>query len=106
MPPRYARRRDLCEEEIVRALKAAGCSVAKLEGTGLPDLLVGWRGRNFLLECKDEHGKAGQNLKRTADGLRDTQRTWFGAWKGAPICVVTCAAEAYAAIGLVTDAPP
>ena len=45
-------RRDGSESGIVRALTALGCSVQPLSGHGVPDLLVGIRGVNLLLECK------------------------------------------------------
>ena len=47
---RYAARRDANEGEIVRALEKAGCDVVRLD---FCDLLVGRRGRNYLLEVKD-----------------------------------------------------
>lgn len=33
-------------------LEAAGCVVWRLSGAGIPDLLCGWRGVWFLVECK------------------------------------------------------
>ena len=47
---RYAARRDANEGEIVRALEKVGASVLRLHDI---DLLVGFRGRNYLLEVKD-----------------------------------------------------
>jgi hypothetical protein len=39
---------------IVKALRDMGASVAVTSslGGGFPDLVVGWRGQNTLLECK------------------------------------------------------
>jgi hypothetical protein len=51
-PPRYARRRDENEPEIVSALEAAGALVLRLNIDGAPDLLVGFRDRLYLLEIK------------------------------------------------------
>jgi hypothetical protein len=51
-PPRYARRRDENEPEIVSALEAAGALVLRLNIDGGPDLLVGFRGRLYLIEIK------------------------------------------------------
>ncbi len=97
-----ANRRDDCEKAIVSALEACGASVARLAHiTGIPDLLVGFRGQTFLIECKDAHGKSGKGRKRSADGLRDSQRSWFTLWRGSPVNVVTNVDEALAAIGAV-----
>jgi hypothetical protein len=64
---------DLNQTPIVQALRAIGASVLILAqvGKGCPDLLVGYRGQNFLLEVK--HG----NGKLTAD-----QVEFFAAWQG------------------------
>lgn len=50
---------DANQKQIVDALRKAGRSVFFLHtvGCGCPDLLVGFRGRNFLLEVKIEKGK-------------------------------------------------
>lgn len=44
--PNFARMRDKNEAGIVKALEAAGASVTKLNGTGVPDLLVGYQLRD------------------------------------------------------------
>lgn len=98
---RYALRRDDCEARIVVALRAVGASVQSLSETGCPDLLVGYRGINYLLECKDAHGKSGKGNRKTASGLRASQDDWFGRWKGAAPIVVTTPDEALGAIGAV-----
>lgn len=50
---RVNQKRDTNEPEIVAALEAAGCSVDRLPGgEGRPDLLVGYRLNNFLIEVK------------------------------------------------------
>ncbi len=68
---RRAARTDLNQAEIVRALKAAGASVALLHrvGEGVPDLLVGWKGRNLLVEVKGLSGK-----------LTPAQGRWHDEW--------------------------
>jgi hypothetical protein len=98
---RFANRRDDCEAGIVVALRQLGASVHSLNDTGCPDLLVGFRGVNYLLECKDAHGKAGKGSRRTKSGLRSSQEDWFGRWKGAAPIIVTTPAEAATAIGAV-----
>jgi len=53
------RRVDVNQAAIVRALRESGASVAVLSsvGRGLPDLLVGFQGVNFLLEVKNLEGR-------------------------------------------------
>ena len=100
---KYARRRDANEALIIAALQAVGASVQQLDGDGLPDLLVGRAGENYLLEVKQEHGKAGVGMKRTKSGLRDSQEKWLVAWKGGRVVVVTNADEALRAVGARRD---
>ncbi len=52
---KYDARRDANEGEIVKALEKIGCKVHRLHKP--VDLLVGYRGYNFLLEVKIEKGK-------------------------------------------------
>ena len=48
--PKYAKKVDGNQQEIVDALRQIGCAVVVI---GAPvDLLVGYRARNFLLEVK------------------------------------------------------
>jgi Holliday junction resolvase len=95
-------RRDDCEKEIVDALHAAGASVTRLDpgpdGAGVPDLLVGWRGETFLLECKMPLGPKGGvgDAKLSEDQLR-----WWAMWKGGKPVLVRSSEEALRAIGAV-----
>jgi hypothetical protein len=75
---RRAARIDANQQEIVKALQAIGASVAPLStvGSGMPDLLVGFKGKNFLLEVKD--GEKAPSARR----LTDDQLLWLAAWKG------------------------
>lgn len=43
------------QPEIVAALRAVGASVATCQavGKGFPDLVVGYQGRNYMIEVKD-----------------------------------------------------
>ena len=54
----YVRKTDSNQAEIVKAFRKLGCSVHSLHkvGQGLPDLLVGNRGRNHIIEVKAENG--------------------------------------------------
>lgn len=97
----WGRRRDDCEPAIVAALRAVGATVETLNGTGQPDLLVGFRGRTYLLECKEEHGRSGKGHRRTKTGLLASQEDWHARWKGAAPVIVTTPEEALAAIGAV-----
>ena len=55
--PRNAKR-DLNEKPIIQALEAQGFSVARINGAGVPDLVVG-KGATFcrLVEIKQPNGK-------------------------------------------------
>ena len=96
---RYPRRRDDNEAVIVKALRQAGASVQPLDVTGVPDLLVGYNGVTYLVEVKQEHGRAGVGMAKSASGLRETQEAWWAKWCGAQPAIATTAAEALAAIG-------
>lgn len=47
------------QEAIVQSLRAVGATVSVTSdvGHGFVDLVVGFRGRNFLLECKTREGR-------------------------------------------------
>lgn len=108
---KWARQRDANEPQIVTALKDVGATVAKLDGKGLPDLLVGYKGDTFLMEVKGitktgktKRTRAGQSLSSEAPtdarGLLDSQQKWWAAWTGKPPVVVRTPEEALRAIGL------
>ena len=80
---------DKNHAEIVAALRAVGCSVQSLAsiGHGCPDLLVGFQGRDVLMEVKSVGGKL------TAD-----EADWHGAWKGEKPIVVWSVDEALCAV--------
>lgn len=84
---RKAQRRDENEGEIVKALRAVGASVEFLGGKGVPDLLVGYRCNNYLLE-----------VKRLGESLSDDQSGWHASWLG-QVRLVHTPAGALAAIG-------
>lgn len=74
------------------ALRKAGASVQCLHrvGQGCPDLLVGFRGQNYLLEVKTPNGT-----------LNAHQKAWIMIWYG-QVAVVTSAEEALRVIGMVS----
>lgn len=94
-------RRDDNEREIINVLEAAGATVQQLDGTGLPDLLVGFRGVTYLIEIKYKAQLSGKGRKKTASGLRESQEAWFALWQGMAVEIATTPREALAAIGVV-----
>lgn len=98
-----AARTDRNQPDIVRALRAAGCTVHCLHqlGGGVPDLLVGRTvgglvggRRNFLLEVKDSEKPP------SARRLTPDQEKWHREW-GGQVAVVTTVEEAMRAVGLL-----
>lgn len=77
---------DRNHAEIVAAFRLFGCSVQSLAavGAGVPDLLVGFRGNNLLIEVKN--GEQPKNKRK----LRPTQVRWHDAWLG-QVFIVECA---------------
>lgn len=92
---KYAAKVDRNQPEIVAALRAVGASVQPLHtvGGGTPDLLVGYRGADYLLEVKDGEAQASDQK------LRATQVEWHRDWRGRPVSVVMSIPDAMAAIG-------
>lgn len=93
----YSARKDETQAEIVDAIRKAGASVEVLEPArlgGLPDLLVGFRGRNVLIEAKADDGD-----------LSIEQQVWHGCWRGEKPHVVRSAYEALIAIGAQVRLP-
>lgn len=99
---RLAIRRDANEGPIVDALLAAGATVLRLNMKDVPDLLVGFRGRNVLMEIKNPPGPKGGT---SADGqhLSFDQHAWHLAWRGLTPVVVRTPAEALRAIGIAVE---
>ena len=97
---RRAVQRDTSEPGIVRALTALGCSVQPLSGKDVPDLLVGIRGVNVLLECKAAAGARGGTNHRN---LTEGQTRWHSTWRGLKPYVVRTADEALAAVRHALD---
>lgn len=90
---RRAARVDANQAAIVAALREAGASVQPLAaiGRGVPDLLVGFAGRNFLFEVKD--GDKRPSKRR----LTEDETRWLAAWAGQAV-VIESAADAIAAL--------
>ena len=82
-------RKDDNEDDVVKALEAIGCTVYR---SGRPtDLIAGYRGRNYLIECKNKDG---------LNKLTKFQKQWIPSWKG-QVRIVHTPEEA---IELVTNA--
>jgi hypothetical protein len=108
---RRAPHRDKAERGIIDALEAVGASVEQLDGEDIPDLLVGFRGENHLLEVKspaelvtgkDRRKDGTPQVRRQAAGeLSKGQRTWHQTWRGKAPSLVRTPEEALRAIGAI-----
>ena len=78
MTPRWAAKADANQHAIMKALRWKGATVHTLHrvGQGCPDLLVGYRGINLLMEVKSDTGK-----------LTTDEGRWHRRWKG-QVCIV------------------
>lgn len=86
-------RADDNQAEIVAILREVGVTVQILSqvGGGCPDLLVGWRGVNYLLEVKSARGK-----------LSLAEAKFARAWAGQS-AIVRSPEDALKIIGLMED---
>lgn len=96
---RRAAKVDDNQREIVAALRRAGATVRDLSrvGEGCPDLLVGFRGRNWLVEVKRPKA-TGQRAGRTTPA----QDEFLAGWRGHAVVVWTVE-EALQAIGALAS---
>jgi hypothetical protein len=86
---RYAARVDKNQQDVVKALRDAGCYVYVI---GLPvDLLVGYNGQTYLVEIKDGPKKA----------LTRLQQDFFGNWIGGGLHRIESPDEALRMIGVL-----
>lgn len=92
---RRAAKVDGNQGQIVEGLRSVGASVEPLHqvGKGVPDLLVGYRGQNHLLEVKDG-SKRPSEQRLTPDQVK-----WHARWSGR-VVVVRSLGEALEAIGV------
>lgn len=84
---------DANQTETVKALRAAGMSVQILSGIGqgCPDLLVGFRGCNVLIELKDGAKDASKQA------LTAAEESWQAKWAG-QVETVDCPERAVLAV--------
>ena len=75
---RRAAKIDANQVATVKALRDCGMSVCLLSavGKGVPDLLVGWRGVNVLIELKDGAKKPSEQ------SLTKDQQDFHATWNG------------------------
>ena len=75
---RRAAKVDDNQAEIVKAFRAMGATVFPTHrvGQGFPDLVVGYKGKNYLVEVKD-----GKKFK-SQRALTDDEQKFFNGWKG------------------------
>ncbi len=85
------KRVDSNQAEIVADLRKCGASVWSLHevGGGFPDIIVGFRGVNYLIEIKTPEGK-----------LVVRQRRWHEVWPG-QVAVARTSEEALHIIGVL-----
>ena len=71
-------KRDENHKRIVNAARNLGCTVLDLGdvGGGCPDILVGFRGENVLVEIKDGSKFPSQRY------LTEDQKEFFRSWRG------------------------
>jgi hypothetical protein len=86
---RHAAKVDANQKAIVSAFRRIGASVQVLSavGKGVPDVLVGFRGVNVLVEIKDG------SLAPSARALTSDQVRWHAAWAG-QVCVADSVPDA------------
>lgn len=95
---RYAKRTDdnhrWVVDEFRKAMPDASLFDASGTGDGFPDLVVGWRGANYLFEVKDPEKCP------SARSLTDAQKDFHTPWQG-QVNVVHSAAEMCAVIARI-----
>ena len=78
MPNRSKGRVDENHPKIVEQLRAMGCSVQSLAdlGKGCPDILVGYRGKNYVFEIKNP------DMPPSKRNLTEDEARWHSYWRG------------------------
>ena len=92
---RRAAKIDANQPAIVAFLRRAGATVAitSTVGSGFPDAVVGWRGRNYMIEIKDPAKPP------SARKLTDDERRFFETWRG-QVTIVETEADCLRLLGL------
>lgn len=82
---RYANKRDISEPEIVSTLEQCGFSVVRMNKP--VDLIVGFRGRCWLVECKSSDKGYGKSLNAN-------QAQFDVGWRGPKVVILRSAQDA------------
>ena len=79
MPPKYPKKDDN-QPDIERGLRELGISFADTSalGRGFPDLVIGYRRRNFLIEIKD--GAKVPSARRLTPAEEEFRDGWGGQY--------------------------
>lgn len=100
---RYAKRTDDNHSDVVAEIRAtlhdASVFDASGLGRGFPDLIIGWRGRNYLFELKDPEKPASRR------SLTEPQQSFHLEWKG-QVHIAHSAAEICAHIARINTREP
>lgn len=98
---RRAAKADANQPEIVAAFRAMGATVQHLHavGAGCPDLLVGWQGRNLLVEVKD--GAKAPSARK----LTPAEVEFHEAWRG-QVAIVETVEDAAAVLSHIYPTSP
>jgi hypothetical protein len=88
---------DRNHHAIVEVLRKYGASVYSLAhvGGGCPDILVGFRRQDFLLEIKNPESRYGKK------GFNELQQEFASTWRGSKVLIVRTPLEALQAIGAI-----
>ena len=86
---------DHNQKSIVEMLREVGASVQPLTnvGSGCPDLLVGFQGKNHLFEIKNVDGR---------NRMTTYQIIWHDRWRGS-VAVVETWQQAFNHLGILTS---
>jgi hypothetical protein len=96
-----ARKVDAGQQAIIDALRRIGCTVEYIQGrAGLPDLVVGLGGHNFLLEVKAVAGPRG-GLSEKGQKKNAAQEAWHAHWRG-HVATVRTPEEACALVSVLS----
>jgi hypothetical protein len=71
---------DANQNEIVKALRQIphlSVAITSQLGQGFPDLVIGYRGKNYLIELKD--GSKAPSVRRLTQDERTFHDQWFGS---------------------------
>ena len=90
---RRASKRDASEKPIVDALRKCGCSVYIMDKP--VDLLIGFRSRTFLAECKTPQTQYGKKLNKAQQDFQDN-------WKGDAVVILRTVDDALAFVNVIS----